>query len=149
MTFRSMKYAKLNFEVRDHTIYRLCDPRPAKTVRYVGRTSLQIWYERLEFHVENAIWARPSPTSRLGCWIVALRVAGLDDPEIEDIETVAHFDAFEREAHWIEHHRAAGDPLLNANSGDVKPRAWNLPPLTFEEREARCADPDYDLKQRR
>lgn len=145
MSIYNNRYENINFEMREHTIYKLRVPGK-NIVRYVGRTWMRP-SDRLDNHIKDAIHSRELPTSRLGCWILALHAAGFE-PDVDEIETVGSDMAIIHEAHWIEHHRAAGAPLLNANSGGNKPYAWALSKLTFEERAACCADPDYDLKQR-
>lgn len=140
---RSQRYAKTDFDSREHAIYKILVPR-TKLVRYVGRTWMRP-SDRLDDHVKAAIYRIALPTSRLGCWIVALHAAGFE-PDVEEIETVGGEEAVAREAHWIAYHRDAGAPLLNANSGGPTPYAWTLPHLSLEERLARCEDQNYGMK---
>jgi hypothetical protein len=145
MPRKTNRYAEADFDSRDHVIYKLLVPQ-TKIVRYVGQTWMRP-SDRLDDHIMKAIHSIELPTSRLACWILALHNVARVAPDLDEIETVCGEDAVTREAYWIEHHRALGDPLLNGNSGG-KPLAWSLPHLSFEERLARCADPDYDLKRR-
>lgn len=137
--------------MREHVVYSLNDPRD-ESERYVGMTSAALEY-RLMAHVENAVglpWREsdPIPVTRKDCWIVALdRIR--ESPFIIQLEIVAPDKAYAAEARWIEHFRAKDAFLTNSRASSAGPCPWRLPPLTDEERLARCADPDYDLKKGR
>jgi hypothetical protein len=88
-------------------VYRLIDPRD-RSVRYIGQTRSDLVH-RLSAHMSEAKWSHSAKSA----WIRELRLRELR-PEVEPIESVPDKPtAYDREAHWIRHHRAAGDPLTN------------------------------------